>query len=494
MCVCVEGIYSNNCCRALVGFQAACIAHLFSPARQSHGTEDNDCKNMEESQETHISKYLDEIVAAVSITPRRKLAYKLPQTVLFQPPQEKLQLSEEKAKFYSSRHEHKQAIQELVRCVALTRICYGSCHWKLAEAYVNLAQGYLQLKGLSLQARHHAETAREILTSSIGPPYDDNTDVFRCSIELFHTLGSALLALQKFKEAAENLAKAERLSKELLRCGRIVKEEWIEIQARIKLSFARMYQGQRRWEEALPHYQEALEHTESSRGEESPECVPVLRELAGAERALGLHGAAINHFLQAHLIVLGAEPSGEEAGESAHCVARAAVASGQPEHHDVAERYFQESLAHLRDAEGTGRAKFLSVQDEYCHFLQGAGQEEKATSILRGSLEAKVGVFGDLSPEVAETYRLLSGADLAQGNHSGAYKKLNKCLQIQTLLYGPQDRRTLATQQALDVLSKAPEMATVKLRSASRARARPAFCTGKAQHAAPWRARPHVAD
>ncbi|XP_036267675.1 tetratricopeptide repeat protein 23 isoform X3 [Pipistrellus kuhlii] len=451
---------------------------------------------MEESQETHISKYLDEIVAAVSITPRRKLANRLPQTVLFQPPQEKLQLSEEKAKFYSSRHEHKQAIQELVRCVALTRICYGSCHWKLAEAYVNLARGYLQLKGLSLQAKHHAETAREVLTSSIGPPYEDNTDVFRCSIELFHTLGSALLALQKFKEAAENLAKAERLSKELLRCGRITKEEWIETQARIKLSFARMYQGQRKWEEALPHYQEALEHTESSQGEKSLECVPVLRALADAERALRLHSASLNHFLQAHLIVLGAERSGEEAGASAHCVASAAAASGRPEHHDVADRYFRESLAHLRDAEGVGRAKFLSVQDEYCHFLQGAGQEERATSILRGSLEAKVRVFGDVSPEVAETYRLLSGADLAQGNHSGAYKKLNKCLQIQTLLYGPQDRRTLATQQALDVLSKAPEMATVKLRSASRARARakPAFCTGKAQHAAPWRARPHAAD
>lgn len=37
-----------------------------------------------------------------------------------------------------------------------------------------------------------------------------------------------------------------------------------------------------------------------------------------------------------------------------------------------------------------------------------------------------MGVFGDLSPEVAETYRLLGGADLAQGNLSGAHKKLSK--------------------------------------------------------------------
>lgn len=39
-----------------------------------------------------------------------------------------------------------------MRCVALTRICYGSSHWKLAEAFVNLAQGYLQLKGECLSA------------------------------------------------------------------------------------------------------------------------------------------------------------------------------------------------------------------------------------------------------------------------------------------------------------------------------------------------------
>ncbi|XP_054417874.1 tetratricopeptide repeat protein 23 isoform X1 [Pteronotus mesoamericanus] len=416
---------------------------------------------MQESQETHLSNHLDEVVAAVSVTPRKKTPNKLPQTALFQPPREKLHLCEKKAKSYSSRREYKQAIQELVRCVALTRICYGNCHWKLAEAYVNLAQGYLQLKGLALQAKQHAETAKEILANSIVPPCNDNTDVFRCSVELFHTMGRALLALQKFKEAAENLTKAAKLSKELLQRGRIVKEEWVEIQARVKLSFARMYQGQKKPKEALPHYQEALEYTEMCKGERSLECVPILRELAGAEQALKWHDASISHLLQAscsrrpaHLIVLQGEPSEEEAAASAHCIARAAVASGKPQHHDVAERYFQESLAKLKDAEGAGRAKFLSIQDDYCHFLRVSGQEERAASILRESLEAKVEVFGDLSPEVAETYRLLGGVDLAQGNLGGAHRKLNKCLHIQTLLYGAQDRRTLATQQSVDVLSR----------------------------------------
>ncbi|XP_070352352.1 tetratricopeptide repeat protein 23 isoform X3 [Equus asinus] len=288
---------------------------------------------MDESQETHISNHLDEIVAAVSITPRKKIQSKLPQTALFQPPREKLHLCEEKAKSYSSSQEYKQAIRELVRCVALTRICYGNSHWKLAEAHVNLAQGYLQLKGLSLQAKQHAEKAKEILTNSVMPPYQDNADIFKCSVELFHTMGRALLSLQKFKEASENLTKAERLSKELLQCERIIKEEWIEIQAQIKLSIAQVYQGQKKSKEALPHYQEALEYIEISKGEKSLECVPILRELAGVEQALGFHDASVNHFLQAHLIVLSRNPSQEEAAVSAHFVARAAVASGMPEHH-----------------------------------------------------------------------------------------------------------------------------------------------------------------
>ncbi|XP_015858387.1 tetratricopeptide repeat protein 23 isoform X6 [Peromyscus maniculatus bairdii] len=452
---------------------------------------DNVYENMQESQEVPMSSHLDEVVAAVSVTSKKRTPNKLPQTALFQPPREKLHLCEERAKSYSNSHEYKQAIQELVRCVALTRICYGDSHWKLAEAYINLAQGYLQLKGLSLQAKQHAEKAKEILASSIENPYHDNTAIFKCSIELFYTMGRALLALQKFKEASENLIKAEKLSKEMLQCGNIIKEEWVEIQARIKLSFAQLYQGQKRSKEALPFYQKALEYTETVRDEKSLDCVPVLRELAGVEQALGFHDAAVNHFSQAHLIVLSKNPSPEEAADSAHFIARAAVASGKQDHHDVAEQYFQESMTHMKDSEGAGRTKFLSIQDEFCNFLQITGQKERATMILRESLEAKVGAFGDFSPEVAETYRVLGRAELAQGNHNGAYTKLKKCVQIETFLYGSQDKRTLATQQTIDTLSKISEAAP-KPRQTLKAKA--AFCTSVPQYTVPGKARHSVAD
>lgn len=62
--------------------------------------------------------------------------------------------------------------------------------------------------------------------------------------------------------------------------------------------FFRVYQGQKRSKEALPYFQKALEYTETIKDENSLECVPVLRELAGVERALGFHDAAVNHFLR----------------------------------------------------------------------------------------------------------------------------------------------------------------------------------------------------
>lgn len=438
-----------------------------------------------------MSSHLDEVIAAVSVTSKNRISNKLLQTALFQPPREKLHLCEERAKSYSSSREYKQAIQELVRCVALTKICYGDSHWKLAEAYVNLAQGYLQMKGLSLQAKQHAEKAKEILANSMETPYHNKTDIFKCSLELFYTLGKALVSLQKFKEAWENLIKAERLSKEMLQCGNIIKEEWIEIQSRIKLSFAQLYQGQKRSKEAFPYYQKALEYSETTKDEKSFEYAQVLREMAGVEQALGLHEASISHFSQAHLIILSKEPSPEDAADSALSIARAALASGMHDHHDVAEKYFQESMTYIKDSEGTEKAKFLLIQDEFCSFLQTIGQKERAAMILRESLEAKIGVFGDFSPEVAETYRILGRADLAQGNNSGAHMKLKKCVQIETFLYGSQDKKTLATQHTIDTLSKISE-APVKSRQSLKAKT--AFCTSIPQYVTPGKARHSVAE
>ncbi|XP_044856149.1 tetratricopeptide repeat protein 23-like [Mauremys mutica] len=153
----------------------------------------------------------------------------------------------------------------------------------------------------------------------------------------------------------------------------------------------------------------------------------------------------------AHFIALRKSPSSGEAAETAHLVAQAAVASKQSEHKDLSEKYFQESINAFKEAEGMESAKCLGAVDDFCQFLIATGQQERAPIMLKGSLEAKISLFGYLSLEVAETYWLLGGTELAQGHTHLAYKKLKKCLYLQTLLFGSHNKRTVATQEVIDL-------------------------------------------
>uniref|UniRef100_A0A8C3I2V7 Uncharacterized protein n=1 Tax=Chrysemys picta bellii TaxID=8478 RepID=A0A8C3I2V7_CHRPI len=79
-------------------------------------------------------------------------------------------------------------------------------------------------------------------------------------------------------------------------------------------------------------------------------------------------------------------------------------------------------------------AKCLGAVDDFCQFLIATGQQERAAIVLKGSLEAKISLCGDLSPEVAETYWLRGGTELAQGHTHLAYKKLKKMLVMKGIL------------------------------------------------------------
>ncbi|KAK7822144.1 hypothetical protein U0070_000708 [Myodes glareolus] len=64
-------------------------------------------------------------------------------------------------------------------------------------------------------------------------------------------------------------------------------------------------------------------------------------------------------------------------------------------------------------------------------------------------------------------------------------------LEIETFLYGSQDKRTLATQQTIDTLSKISE-AALKPKQSPKAKA--AFCTSVPQYTVPGKAKHSVAD
>ncbi|XP_042198857.1 tetratricopeptide repeat protein 23 [Callorhinchus milii] len=394
---------------------------------------------------------------------RRKLMDGLEEAAIMVPPEDKLEQAEQRAKMHKANQEGAIAVQELVRCVSLARITYGDFHWKMAQAHANLAEGYLEIKGLALQAKQHGEKAKDIMYTNTELPMseEERADILRCLINIFHTLGRALMGLQNLKEAEQNLLKSEKIANELRLEEGVTQEEMSEVDAKISLSFGRLYMKSKKPAQAVEWYEKLLQLVKFRKGENSMECVGVYEDLAAAEQARGAQDMNFHYLLLARSIVLSNVPSGQEAAQIAHTLAEAYVASRRPEHYDLAERYYKESLKSYQTALGADHATYLSIQDNYCRFLVLNKKYPDALRMLQESLPAKLAIFGDFSSEVAETYELLGGMELAEGHQRTAYNQFKTCLDIQTLLYGSMHKKTRETQQMVQLLSKSPEI-TVK--------------------------------
>ncbi|XP_067871647.1 tetratricopeptide repeat protein 23 isoform X2 [Heterodontus francisci] len=376
-------------------------------------------------------------------------------------------------------------MQELMRCVALARISFGDLHWKKAQAHVNLAEGYLEIKGQALQAKQHCEKAKEIMYANTQHTVseEERKDILRCLITMFLTLGKALMGLQNLKEAEQNLLKSQKVADELRQAEEVAQEEIRQVDAKMALSLGRLYMKENRSEEAVACYEKVLRIVKLDKGENSMECVPIYRDLAAAEQARGVHDVSMQHLMQAHSIVLINAPSGEEEGQITLGLAEAYASTGRDEHHHIAEKYYRQSLQCYQAAMGPEHASSLSVLDDYCRFLILTKNYPAAWRILQESLPAKLSTFGDFSTEAEETYHLFGGIELAQGHQKAAYKMFNKCLGIQTFLYGSQHKKTRVTQQTVELLSKSPEVAVTEGRmGADHLKQRPTFCAVVPKH------------
>ncbi|MBN3310817.1 TTC23 protein, partial [Amia calva] len=319
--------------------------------------------------------------------------------------------------------QHDAAIQELARCVALTRLVYGDGHWRLAEAHARLAQGYLQLKGLALQAQEHTEKARTVAVSS---PLGKVSALF-CIIsagltEIKGTVAiDVSLTLSTLKDAEHCLERAERIVGELQKLEGVSREETASAECDIAMSFARLYQKQGQWAEALCQCERAL------RVAEDRAACSVHREMAAIEQAEGRLDRAIQHLLQArHQHYSQCPAGGLEGAHIAHSLALAYSTAGEPGYNDSAVQFFEESLSGYRSSLKPQDPTVLSVQDDYCRYLILSGNQERAVTLLKESLPLKKVTFGELSVEVAETYQILGGVEMAQCHVRRAYKTLKK--------------------------------------------------------------------
>lgn len=102
---------------------------------------------------------------------------------------------------------------------------------------------------------------------------------------------------------------------------------------------------------------------------------------------------------------------------------------------------------------------FLTAQDDFCRFLLLRGQQERCLELQKASLPCKRSLFGDLSAEVADTLQLVGSVEMSRGQLLPAYKSMAQCLEVQSVLFGPQHKKTKAAQKAVDMLARTPEVA-----------------------------------
>ncbi|KAM7396674.1 hypothetical protein PAMP_019698 [Pampus punctatissimus] len=384
------------------------------------------------------------------------------------PPEEKLRHFDSRAQDHEDNQEFDACIQDLVRCVALTRLVYGDGHLKLAQAHARLAKAYFQFKGLGLQAQEHSLLAKEHLPfiSSISSCRDEKLDVLTCLLSIHLTHGGVALHTDKYPfhgmfdnkgEAESSYLEAKQIIEELHQHEGINEEEKIKTELDISTGLSRVHKRQNRPEEALSQCEKSLQLLKDCGKPEKTSFV--YRDMATIEEDRGHLDRAIEHLSKAHAIAMSHSPEELEKAQISHSLALILSAAAEPHHNDSAGHYFEQSLSSYKNSVGLQDPAFLAAQDDFCHFLLLNGQQERCVDIQRASLTSKRSTYSDLSAEVADTLQLIGSVEMSEGRMKQAYRTLTKCLEIQSLLYGPQYKKTKATQKAVDMLARAPEVA-----------------------------------
>ncbi|XP_028441807.1 tetratricopeptide repeat protein 23 isoform X1 [Perca flavescens] len=383
-------------------------------------------------------------------------------------PKEKLKHFDSQAQAREDIKEFDACIQDLVRCVALTRLVHGDGHLKLAQAHARLAKAYFQFKGWGLQAQEHSALARELLPfcPSISSCRGENLEVLMCLLNVHLTQGGASLLTSNLEEAESSFLEAEHVLEELHQHGGINQEEKMKTALEISTGLSRVFRRQNRPEEALSQCEKSLQRLKDCGQPEKTSSV--YRDMAAIEQDRGHLDQAIEHLSKAHAIAMSHSPEELEGAQISHSLALILSAAAEPHHNDSAGHYFEQSLSAYKNSVGPQDPAFLAAQDDFCRFLLLSGHKERCVEIQRASLATKSSTFGDLSAEVADTLQLIGSMEMSEGRVKQAHRTMTKCMEIQSLLYGPQHKTTKATQKAVDMLARAPEVAEKQQRQGIR--------------------------
>ncbi|XP_053454860.1 tetratricopeptide repeat protein 23-like [Nycticebus coucang] len=372
-------------------------------------------------------------------------------------PKDKLLQCQKKSAQLIKEKMNTQANRELIRCVILSRIIFGENHWKCAQALVSLAYGYLTLRGLPVQAKKHAESAKNTLLTwkANMTSHKEKREILEALVMLYYTLGVAWLLQNHGREAYFNLQKAARNLKELKEfrkagiCGLQVSEKDLTVAlGRASLAIHRLNL-------ALAYFEKAIGDVVAAKGDRTPDLISLYEEIAQIEQLRRNHDQAIQYLHQAYSICVSlfTEVSPKTAEISA-LLAKAYAMSGEAQHKDAVEMYFIKSISAYQATLGSEDFETLSTIEEFCKWLVQNGEKQEAYRLLKTSLKSQIISYGDYSEKVAETFYNMGRICFAKGDLRKAIQLLKKCLMIQVLVYGSERNKSRETKNLLILLQR----------------------------------------
>ncbi|KAG8456737.1 hypothetical protein GDO86_002500, partial [Hymenochirus boettgeri] len=297
-----------------------------------------------------------------------------------------------------------KAYQELIRCVALSRIVYGDRHWRLAQAFANLGYCYIILKDLPAQAKQHAESAKNILLQGVDMSKSvvEKREIMETLVTIYYTLGMAHLMQKNSKESYISLQKVEKMIDGLedVQERKAITTKISEKD--IALALGRACLQQNKPSSAVNYFQQVRDSIISSKGDSSSELISIYQEMAKAEHARKKPDSAIEHLLQAHSISQANYKNlSIEAAQTGLQLAKAYALSGYT---DTADKFFTESL-------------------QACQTVLGPDDSRTLTAVVE---------FGKWLVQIDN----------------------KQCLDIQAVVYGSQHSKTKGTQNVLNTLQR----------------------------------------
>ena len=360
----------------------------------------------------------------------------------------------------------KEAVVEKIKCNALVRIVYGDMHWQYARSYAELAEGYLKLRKLPIQALKHAQTARNILLDIEAAKVNNDSGVTDDRINLasvleltYFVLGKASSMLKQYKRADNFLQKAHLVtSKKTKEYGISSRDTYKLIE--ILTALGEVARNRKQFGQAMEWFEKAIELTEEKLGNNSVMLIQLYNQLGKTELQLGEH-ASINKVTDSYekvkevtSIVYG--KSSVEYADSCLKVGKMSLLdnglSWQPSTEDLLTKALSTYKSKLQE----NHTKTLDAEETLCKFYVKSKNYTEAERAVKFLMRGKKQKYGDISEQVGDSYKMMGGLFLSQNKFKPAVKYLMQAKDIYTTCYGPQHPKVKALAKILQSVKKSP--------------------------------------